>query len=153
MSNGANPNISEVGERRDGNTTRLTPLQKASSCCLNKVKLLVEAGANIDQVNEFNGGALSSVLYGSCEEQTKILRYLVIEKGADINLPILEIQGGKKLYIENGLRYWRFPIGSNDHKVKMEIVDYLKERGRDYHKAKIPNKYYSRYDEEYLSKY
>jgi hypothetical protein len=44
-------------------------------------------------------------------------------------------------------------LKSNDYKVKMEIVAYLKENGMDYWKTKIPKHLYDQMTPEYRDKY
>jgi ankyrin repeat protein len=64
---GGDPNSVETGPRRDGNTSRNTALIKAAGCCMSKTKLLVEAGADINFVNEFHSSALESAMRGGKE--------------------------------------------------------------------------------------
>lgn len=152
LGHGGDPNSIEVGPRREGNTTRYTPLQKAAGCCLDKVKLLIESGANVNLRTDFNGSALNSVLIRKDKESPKILAYL-LNQGADTSQPIRITSDDREFYIENSLRYWDYPIDSEEHKIKMQIVDLLIKKGRSYSEAPIPSKYYSRYSQEYLNSY
>ncbi|MCH2195504.1 ankyrin repeat domain-containing protein [Kordia sp.] len=151
LDNGANPNDIEKGKRRSDNLTRSTPLIEASKCCLEKVELLVQGGADINFINEYNQSALYSALNGSKGKEL-IVKYLLLN-GADYKRPLKTTKDGIEIKIENKLRDWRFDLNSDKYKVKMEIVDFLKSKGVDYRNTKIPKKYLDKYPEEYLSKY
>lgn len=82
---GANVNAIEVGERREGNSTRGTPLIYASgSGNLEFVKILVENGADINYMNEYDRTALAEAVM---LDNFDIVLYL-LEKGADYTRPI-----------------------------------------------------------------
>ncbi|BAU52909.1 Ankyrin repeats (3 copies) [Mucilaginibacter gotjawali] len=150
---GGDPNAEEKGKRRKGNNTRYTPLLRACSSAsgnLAYVKLLVEAGANVNYNNEYNMNPLGSAVFFA--ENPDIVLYL-IEKGADIRRPVLKNIRGKDFLITDALRTWRFPLGSDEYKKKMQIVDYLKKNGMDYWKAPIPENYLDQYPKDYLEKY
>lgn len=149
---GGDPNSIEKGDRREGNNTRNTPLIVSCACCYEKTKLLIEAGANINFKNEFGQSALKSTTFGfkDCE---KILRYLLIEKSADISLYESIDIDGQKHSLSESLRDWLFPLDSDQYKIKMEIVDYLISQGDNYWETPIPERYYELYDSTYLAKY
>lgn len=82
---GADVNAIEVGERREGNSTRKTPLINASgSGNLAFVKILVENGADINYMNEYGHTALADA---TMLKNFDIVLYL-LEKGADYTRPI-----------------------------------------------------------------
>jgi uncharacterized protein len=153
LAHGGDPNAEEKGKRRKGNNTRYTPLLLAcngGSGNLAYVKLLVEAGANVNYNNEYNMNPLgSAVLFA---ENPDIVLYL-IGKGADFRRPILKNIRGKDFLITDGLREWRFDLGSYEYKKKMQIVDFLKKNGMDYRKTPIPENYLDQYPKDYLEKY
>lgn len=60
---------------------------------------------------------------------------------------------GTPLYILYYLREMVFPLDSNEYKIKMEVVNYLKTKGLDYSKEPIPDLYKEQYDKSYLGKY
>jgi ankyrin repeat protein len=68
LEHGANPNEEEVGDRNDGNSSRKTPLSEAckdigeSNLSIEKVKLLVEAGAKVNYHNDYGSEPLVSAL-------------------------------------------------------------------------------------------
>lgn len=65
------------------------------------------------------------------------------------------IKDNKELNILDFLRDSEFPLNSKEYKIKMEIVEFLKNKGLDYWKYPIPEKIKSRHknDIEYLLKY
>lgn len=142
---GANPSDIEKGERKEGNTTRKTPLINACGLTLNdespleKVKLLVESGADINYKNEYNQFALQNTLIF---EHYDVAIYL-LKKGANYNEIIFDRSkfstDGKKIYITDLLRERLLPLNSLKYKQKMEIVDFLSQKGIDYRKTPIPS--------------
>ena len=145
LKHGGNPNDEEVGERREGNTTRNTPLLVACSDVnqfvspIEKVKLLVESGANINYRNEYNHFALREALI---HEHYDVALYL-LNNEADYSLMFFDrakfTKGGKKVYITGVLREDLLPLDSDKYKQKMEIVAFLKEKGIDYRAMPIPD--------------
>ncbi len=163
---GANPNDEEVGSRKNGNSTRITPLLAACSDVnqfvspIKKVKILVEAGADINYKNEFNTFALAEALI---HDHFDVVLYL-LQKGADYSKVLFDREefskDGKKIYIADLLREHLIPLDSKAYKQKMQVVAFLKEQGIDYRKLPIPDyakeqakKMYPKNWEEYLEKY
>lgn len=152
LANGANPNSEEKTPRRPENRTRKTPLIIASGCCLNKTKILVASGANINYTNEFNESPLRSAMIGG-RDAVDITKFLLIEKEAKIP-PYFSLSfEGKPITILNYLRDWVFKVDTREYKVKMEIVEYLKNKGLDYWSTPIPEIYSKKYPKEFLEKY
>jgi uncharacterized protein len=158
LQNGANVNDVETGKRRQGNSTRHTPLIEASeSGCLDVVKLLVKNKAKINYQNEYKQSALSQAVK---LEQYEIILFL-LQCGADYTLPITYIQEQNKIYyLVDELRFYMPTIGSTEYKYKMEIVDFLKNKGIDYKSTSIPEyvkeqvqEKYPKNWREYLEKY
>ncbi|WP_426670492.1 ankyrin repeat domain-containing protein [Mucilaginibacter sp. McL0603] len=151
LEHGGDPNAEQKGTRRKGNGTRYTPLLRA--CAIGNfdyVKILVDAGANVNYNNEFSMSPLGeAVIVGSNPD---VVIYL-IEKGADYKRSLLTTVSGKKLYITDILRDWLFDLGSDKYKKKMELVDFLKKNGMDYWKIEIPEQYLDDYPKSYLEKY
>lgn len=157
----ADPNDIETGERREGNTTRRTPLLNACSDVtaiadpIIKVKLLVEAGANINFRNEFGASPLENA---SVFDHYDVVLYL-LQNGADYK-SVLYTEEGKEYYLWDALRFDLYDLDSKEYEEKMKVVDFLKEKGIDYRNTKIPDyainqakKWYPENWEEYLSKY
>lgn len=127
-----------------------TPLIAASSTRLESVKILVERGANVNYISHHHQVALRAALGF---DKINIARYLLIEKEANFNMDLGTTIHGDTLYIVNSLRKCVFPLESEDYKVKMEIVDYMLERGVNYWKTPVPKYYHKNYDSTFLSKY
>lgn len=153
LSFGGDPNAIEKGDRKEGNGTRNTPLINAAGCCYEKTKILVEAGADVNFVNEYGGNAVGAAsLYR--EDSEKILYYLIVEKKADPRLHYTVNINGDTLTILHALREWLCDIGSEEWKTKMKIVEYLKEKeGMDYYKTPVPKTVIENFPKEYIEKY
>lgn len=148
LQKGANVNDIEIGKRREGNSTRFTPLMAASrSGRLDIVKLLVAKGAEINYRNEFNQSALSASIM---QEEYEVAYYL-LQNGADYKQPIFyrpdysvpsELQDpndkGEPMYLVDVLREDFSEFDTNEYKYKMQIVDFLHSKGIDYRAAPIP---------------
>lgn len=127
-----------------------TPLIAASSTRLESVKLLVEHGADVNYMSHHRQTA---VLYAINSSKIDIARYLIIEQGADFKKAVGVTIDGDSIYIVNDLRGCLFPLDSEDYKIKMEIVEFMKSQGVDYRSTPIPKHYYNNYDSTYLEKY
>ena len=166
LNHGANPNDEEVGKRRDGNSTRNTPLLVACSDVnqfkspMDKVNTLVIAGANVNYKNEFNDFPLAEALI---HKHYDVVLYL-LNNGANYLEMIFDRSefsaDGKKIYIADFLREELLSLDSKEYKQKMEVVEFLKRKGIDYRKIKIPSfvideakKIYPKNWKEYLEKY
>lgn len=161
LKHGGNPNAIEVGERREGNTSRNTPLIMACGSPnkivspIEKVKILVDSGADINYKNEFGTTALKMAYV---QEHFDVVLYL-LEKGADYNIPLFN-RNDKDVFIWDELRDVLFPLASKEHQQKMAIVEFLKQKGIDYRKLPIPDyvvteakETYPKNWKEYLGKY
>jgi hypothetical protein len=138
---GANVNDVETGERRQGNSTRLTPLIAASKTGnLDLVKFLVSKGAGINYQNEFGQSALSaSVMINKYE-----ISYYLLRNGADYKRPIFyrpdysipaenrsPNDKGKPMYLVDVLKENVTDDDTDEYKYKMLIIDFLKSKGID----------------------
>jgi hypothetical protein len=123
-------------ERNSALTTAIVPSIMGKKN-LEKVKLLVEAGADINYTKK--GIIQTALAEALIQEQMDIALYL-IEKGADYKKPIsLFVRGGVEdvtvLYL---LRSSIIDLDSEQYKKKMELVAFLKSKGLDYEKEPIP---------------
>ncbi len=144
LQNGANVNDVEVGKRRQGNSTRFTPLMAASRTGnINLVKFLVSKGAEINYQNEFKQSALSSCMM---QEKYEVAFYL-LENGADYMQPIFyrsnnsvphRPEEDKPMYLVDVLREDFFEFDTDEYKYKMQIVDFLKSKGINYKATPVP---------------
>lgn len=143
---GGNPNAKEISREKSGTFTPFT-----ISCLygnLDFVKILVNAGAEINAVNEYNTSALELATNSSNPE---LVMYL-IEKGADYKRVLYKTADGKDKYITDAMREWLFDLKSEEYKKKMRLVDFLKKNGMDYWKTPIPERFLDN-PKEYLEKY
>jgi hypothetical protein len=145
---GGDPNAEENGPQKNG---KYTPLIIACGTGdLEYVKILVNAGADINHANEYD----DRPLYNAVILQHPSIVIYLIEKGAEFKRPLYKtIPEGENKYITDALREWRFELGSDDYKKKMQIVDFLKKNGMDYRKTEIPKESLNGYSKEYLEKY
>jgi len=158
LRHGANPNDIEIGKRREGNSTRYTPLMAAAkSGNIDLVELLVNKGANLNYKNEFEQSALSeSITQGKYD----VILYL-LKNGVDYRMPTSKNEDQHKTYyIEDELQYMLPELNSSEYKTKMLIVDFLKGKGVIYKRVPVPEyvlkQVKDRYPnnwQEYLEKY
>jgi ankyrin repeat protein len=125
-----------ASERNSALTTAIVPSIMGKKN-LEKVKLLVEAGADINYTKK--GIIQTALAEALIQEQMDIALYL-IEKGADYKKPItLFVGGGSEnvtvLYL---LRSSIIDLDSEQHKKKMELVAFLNSKGLNYYKEPIP---------------
>lgn len=140
-----NPNTS--GKR--GNT----PLTEACGIGdIEYVKILVNAGANVNSGNNFISPLYNACLAPMTTKEPDLVIYL-IQKGADYKKPLYKTIDGENKYITDEMREWRFDIGSEGYKKKMQLAEFLKKNGMDYWRTSIPKEYYKHYPKEYLDKY
>ena len=139
-----NPNFVEVGQRREGNSTRNSVLISAIQfndiqSSLPMVKMLVNAGADINYKNEFGQTALSQAII---QDVFDVALYL-LQMGANVNEVIVDrsdiYKGGEKVYLVNMLREITPELNSKQHKQKLAIIEFLKQKGIDYKKVTIPD--------------
>jgi len=170
IEHGADVNDVETGKRREGNSTRFTPLLRASrSGILSLVKLLISKGAKINYRNEFGVSALSASVM---QKEYEVALYL-LQNGADYKQPIFyrpdytipsELhdpnEKGEAMYLWDVLREDFTDLETDRHKYKMQIVDFLMANGIDYRAMPIPDyirekaqKKYPETWQEYLDKY
>jgi ankyrin repeat protein len=124
LKNRANLNDIEVGERRDNNHTRYTPLMAAAkNGNIHLVKMLVDLGANINYINEFGQSALGQAVL---LEKYEIILYL-LQNGADFKMPMYRnVVENKPIFIEEALQNMHPGLYSKDYKNKKMIVDFIK---------------------------
>lgn len=113
-------------------------INACGSECLAHVRYLVSKGANINQwVGDSSSCAISAALI---LDRMEVLKYLIIDLGAKIPPYCIKGDKGKaNVTILELLRRKPFPLNSKKHKLKMEIVAFLKEKyGLDYFKEPLP---------------
>ncbi len=138
---GADPNINYCSPKMEGQTDPIecgtSPLMHATQRGLEKVKLLVEAGAEINYKSELGKTAAIKALLN---EKVDVAHYLIVEKKAKVSEPYFsfnlfdesKINYEKPHYPIELLENWLFELGSEKHKLKMEIAEEFKRQGQDY---------------------
>jgi hypothetical protein len=117
-----------------------TPLIAAVGTSLNNTQILVDAGANINFNIENCEGALEQACL---REKIEILRYLIIEKGANFKKAISYRKiNGDSIYVTDELRSFKVEPGSEEFNIKMELIEYMRAGGMDYWSAPPTSSYY-----------
>ena len=143
---GGNPNSIECGKQKDnlGNwiPARDFALNAAVFTGFEKVKILVEAGADVNLQTEFTvpGAMHAAIIYGRMD----VLLYL-LEHGADYRRKFERIDWGnpehRSFYVDilYELRFCIYPLDSKEHKDKLKVIDFLRKRGLNYWKSPLPD--------------
>lgn len=161
-----NPNDETIIPIQDGTVEKETPLLIACSDTrpvlnpVSKAKLLVEAGAEIN--------------YVSPQSKTSLLRAIefnhfdtalyLLERGADYKRLVADrsqyTEGGQKVYLVHILREKIVPLESIQYRQKMQVVDFLLQKGINYRNEPIPSAIqekikllYPAHYQDYLNRY
>ena len=145
---GGNPNSTACGVQENG-LGEIVPIREfalsaAVFSSFEKVKLLVDAGANINYATSTANYAIENCMIF---DRMDIMLYL-LQKGADYRRKFTEIDLDKPDYptfevdILYKLRKCVYPIGSKEYTDKMKVVNFLKKKGLDYWKSPIPSGMY-----------
>jgi hypothetical protein len=96
IKHGGDVNEEEKGPRKQGNAVRETPLLIAcDEGNLQYAKILVNAGANVNYVNEYG----SNTLYGAIVAENPDLVLYLLEKGADFKRPMYKTIDKEDIFI------------------------------------------------------
>lgn len=148
LSHGANPGVMSQPVAVGQHAT--TALIEAAGHRLESVKLLVDAGADINAVTVDNNFALNQALgFGRLD----IVRYLILEQHADVKRHFAVSLDGDTIRIAEEFKRLVYPLESDKYQKKMELVHYLESLGIDYRNAKTPKHYYKIYSKDFLMKY
>lgn len=109
-----------------------------------KVRILVEAGADVNMQTEDTGaGAIEVAII---RDRMDVLLYL-LEHGGDYykkfeRQDFSSPSPSPSYYVDilYMLRLCFYPIGSEEYKYKLKVIDFLNKRGLDYKSSEIPNK-------------
>lgn len=145
---GGDPNSTACGVQENG-LGEIVPIREfalsaAVFSSFEKVKLLVDAGANINYATSTENCAIENCMIF---DRMDIMLYL-LQKGADYRRKFTEIDLDKPDYptfevdILYKLRKCVYPIGSKEYTDKMKVVNFLKKKGLDYWKSPIPSGMY-----------
>jgi hypothetical protein len=138
---GADPNICSLGNKT-GKTYRgnartepephISPLMQSIPCGVEKTKLLVEGGADINYRTPLGQVAARDALgMGGRGGGPEYAYYLIVEKKARVTEPYKYDADGREFYLIDYLRspQWTYPLDSEGYKIKMEIVDEFARQG------------------------
>ncbi|AJQ29488.1 ankyrin repeat domain-containing protein [Pelosinus fermentans] len=164
---GADPNWIYIGHEH-GMEPGTSILMESIGCGIEKTKALVEAGADINHKMKSGKTAAVKALFagGPALERNAYAHYLIVEKKAKVSEPYYrsETYGNEdpneKFFPVDILRDWIVAIGSEEYKMKMEIVEEFARQGVNYWDTKIPSdrlkqikKIHPSTWEEYIKKY
>ena len=131
---GANPSDIEIGERKHGNSIRQTPLISCFQAIPNKsqlenIKILLNAGANINYKDEYGNCVLRHALIS---ENMEVV-YFLLQNGADFSGVFIDRSDfsdhDEKLYIQDVLKELNIPKSSEKYEYKQKIIEFLKSKG------------------------
>lgn len=149
LSYAGNPNIETKPANPETFTT--TPLLKAAATRLESVKILLNAGADVNYVTRVgHDSALGTALMF---EHLLTVEYLLFEKKADYTVACGETVDRKILYISNVLRNVTPKLDSEEWKQKQRIVRFLEDHGIDYKSAPIPYRVRHAFGQGYIDIY
>lgn len=136
---------------------RTFALRKAAAYDIRYVKLLVEAGADVNKTDSlYNEGALETAII---QDNFEIALYL-LKNGADYKKKMSGTNEIPKVDILYLLRLSIVPLDSKTHSQKIQVIDFLRNKGLNYWTYPIPerviNQVKKRYPDEwqeYLKNY
>ncbi len=140
LKNNGNPNRIDNCKFKKINDANQTPLLAAISPIdphsLEKVKILVEAGADI---NNYNSKNIKSPLSKSIIIDKLNIAYYLLINGADYDSILYNTVDGKEIKILQALRRSIIELNSEQYKYKIKIIKFLEEKGLDYRNEPIPD--------------
>ena len=142
---GGNPNSTECGRNYDMDGDWIPARSSALSCAVSisgeieKVKILVEAGAN---VNNYDGDFQDVPLMDALLLDRMNIALYLLEHGADYNYKFRSCApssggGSRDVDILYRLRQCIYPLDSQEYKDKLKVIKFLKDRGVDYRKSLV----------------
>ena len=151
-----NPNSINKGVTSLGNNThyplRMSALSYASNISKQKVELLVSYGADVNyKYTDDNALSVCPLENAIILGEMDIVLFL-LEHGANYDIDFsskVERTRIGSVDILYRLRQCMFKIGSDEHKTKMRIVEFLRSRGLDYFKSEIPEYISNRIKQQY----
>lgn len=143
LQHGADPNIGFAGsEFSNVNEIGTTPLMRSVGAGIEKTRLLIEYGADINtRLESGRTAAIRALMHGGSAASMLIrleyAHFLIVEMQADVTGSFRGMWAGEILDsvhypITLLQRNWRFPEGDERHRVKMEIVEEFARQGINY---------------------
>ena len=133
------PNSIERGSKTGGDiviaNTLISAIRYLDDNSLERVKILVEAGADI---NYYNENHIKTPLSKAILSNNMDVALYLLEKGANYHLPIYTQMDGHKVYILEALRKCLMDINSETYNNKLDVISFLKYKGLDYGKEPVP---------------
>lgn len=163
LANGGHPNVVENKRVDDDDSPLQTALTSAISYSdpnsFEKVKLLIEAGADVNYPNDNDDNTELPIGVALKRDRMDIALYF-LKIGADHKKVMYKMIDGHDVYILEALRKCVLDLQSPEHQKKLEIVAFLKGKGLNYYEEPIPDyiikeikKKYPKDWEEYVRKY
>lgn len=148
-----NPNAVENAPFKEDDQVRQTALLAAINLLdpnsLKKVKLLVEAGADINYCKKSPGVITKLPLAEAITARKMDVALYLLQNGADFNLSLYKTIDEKDVFILEALRKCIIDLKSEQYKSKLEVKKFLKEKGLDYNKEPIPDYILSKIKQKY----
>lgn len=152
LKHGASPDSVAIPKPVDAFQKLRTPLIVAATNSLKHVKILVEAGANINYT-ETKFGMQNALVAAFKSRKMDVINYLIMEKKIDIDLIKHVDFRGDSVEVRTYMRDLAFPLDSEDYKKKMELVNYFLVRKINYWEYPVPRELYHNFSSEYLKQY
>lgn len=149
LKHGGEPNIITKKNKGEVQYTTTSPLCAAASARLESVKLLIDNGADIN----LGAYGMLPLTVALITQKIDVAEYFIIDKKADIDKVHTVRTDKDTVRIADLLKQNLFPLGSDEYKHKMRVVEYLKTKGIDYGATPIPKYLYKSFPKEYLEKY
>lgn len=141
LRHGADPNLPFFPKYSENSSSIIeygtSPLMHAVSRGFEKVRLLVNHGAKIDyQTKLGTTAAIQALLL----KEVEVAHYLIVDKKAKVTKPYYyyyikdkyQINYNKKHYPISLLEDWLIDLNSEEHKMKMEIIEEFNRQGQNY---------------------
>lgn len=146
----ADPNMVFVGGEGSDTLTEIgtSPLMESIDCGIDKIKALIDAGADLNyKTSSGQTAAIQALLKvgpNSTIEPMRVAHYIIAEKKAEItgtykNVWMNEIVSDKENSPVDLLRNWLPKLDTEEYKLKLEVIQEFKNQGIDYWSTKIPD--------------
>ncbi len=113
-----------VNTKIKGGEIGSTPLEAAAGHRLESVKILVNAGANVNYADE-DGSALLTACFSN---DLEVVYYLISEGGADYRRPLTNSPDSESVYyLVDVLDKMQLDKGSKRDKMRQKIIDYIQD--------------------------
>lgn len=158
------PNSRETAPVSETDRVRKAPLNAAIPCMncssLEKVELLVEAGADINYSNNGNPAYTRLPLANAVMLGKMDIALYLLQKGADYKRVLYTTADNQEVYILEALRTNVFDLDSKEYRQKLQVINFLRSRGLNYSQEPVPayilrdiKMKYPNSWEEYVKKY